>query len=122
MEAHGWIARGTVSIQELAANSGSSWISTVMLRIDPNWMHTNINKLHKVSPCSSPHLQRHSCLGTETSDVTKCPPNVALQVKMNSCIYPKLKVTLTLVLEIGSKGLGHVRLTLFSNKNTWSDD
>ena len=36
-------------------------------------------------------------------------PNAAPQVRINSCIYPKIKITLTftltLLLEIGSKGL-----------------
>ena len=45
----------------------------------------------------------------KTINVTKCPPNAAPQVRINSCIYPKIKitltVTLTLLLEIGSKGL-----------------
>ena len=41
--------------------------------------------------------------------MSQCPPNAAPQVRINSCIYPKIKITLTftltLLLEIGSKGL-----------------
>ena len=42
-------------------------------------------------------------------NVKKCPPNVSPQVRINSCVYPKLEVTLTftiaLLLEIRSKGI-----------------
>ena len=72
-------------------------------------MHTDFNKHHEVSHCSSPQLQHYSFPRIETINVTKCPPNAAPQVRMNSCIYPKTKITLTftltLLLEIGSKGL-----------------
>ena len=72
-------------------------------------MHVDFNKRHEVSDCSSPQLQHYSFPGILTIDVTKCPPNAALQVRINSCIYPKTKIiltfTLTLLLEIGSKGL-----------------
>ena len=72
-------------------------------------MHANFNKRREVSPCSSPQLEHHSFLRIQTINVTKCPPNAAPQVRINSCIYPKIKITLTftltLLLEIGSKGL-----------------
>ena len=72
-------------------------------------MHTDFNKRHEVSHCSSPQLQHYSFPGLQTINVTKCPPNAAPQVRTNSCIYPKTKITLTftltLLLEIGSKGL-----------------
>ena len=72
-------------------------------------MHADFNKRHKVSPCSSRQLQHHSCLRIQTIYVTKCPPNAALQVLINSCIYPELKITLTFIftvlLEIGGKRL-----------------
>ena len=72
-------------------------------------MHVGFNKRHEVSHCSSPQLQHYSFPGIQTINVTKCPPNAALQVRINSCIYAKTKVTLiftlTLLLEIGSKGL-----------------
>ena len=72
-------------------------------------MHVNFNKRHEVSHCSSPQLQHYSFPGIQKINVTKCPPNAALQVRINSCIYPKTKITLTftltLLLEIGSKGL-----------------
>ena len=41
--------------------------------------------------------------------MSQCPPNAASQVRINSSIYPKIKITLTftltLLLEVGSKGL-----------------
>ena len=46
----------------------------------------------------------------ETNVATQktCENDAATQVRINSCIYPKLKITptftLTLLLEIGSKG------------------
>ena len=80
-------------------------------------MHVDFNKRHEVSHCSSPQFQHYSFPGIQTINVTKCPPNAALQVRINSCIYPKTKITLTftltLLLEIGSKGLdlkGHFML------------
>ena len=48
------------------------------------------NKRHKVSPCSSPQLQHHSCLGIQT--------NAAPKVSINNYIYPELKTTLTFIL------------------------
>ena len=70
-------------------------------------MRVDFNKRHEVSHYSSPQLQHYSFPGIQTIDVTKCPPNAALQVRINSCIYPKTKITLTftltLLLEIGSK-------------------
>ena len=72
-------------------------------------MHADFNKRHEVSHCSSPQLQHYSFPGKLTISVTKCPPNAAPQVRINSCIYLKTKMaltfTLTLLLEIGSKGL-----------------
>ena len=72
-------------------------------------MHADFNKRHKVSHCSSPQLQHCSFPGILTFSVTKCPPNAAPQVRINSCIYLKTKIaltfTLTLLLEIGNKGL-----------------
>ena len=72
-------------------------------------MHVDFNKRHEVSHCSSPQLQHYSFHGIQTINVTKCPPNAAPQVRINSCIYPKTKITLTftltLLLEIGSKSL-----------------
>ena len=42
-------------------------------------------------------------------NVTRCPSNAASQVRINSCIHPKLKITLiftlTLLFEIGRKCL-----------------
>ena len=46
------------------------------------WMHADLNKRHGESPCFSEYK------------VTKCPPNAA-QVRINCCIYPDLKITLT---------------------------
>ena len=58
-----------------------------------------------MSHCSSPQLQHYSFPGILTISVTKCPPNAAPQVRINSCIYLKTKIaltlTLTLLLEIG---------------------
>ena len=72
-------------------------------------MHVGFNKRHEVSHCSSTQLQHYSFPGIQTTNVTKCPPNAALQVRTNSCIYAKTKITLiftlTLLLEIVSKGL-----------------
>ena len=71
-------------------------------------MHMDFNKRHEVSHCSCPQLQHYSFPGIQTINVTKCPPNAAPQVRINSCIYAKTKITLTFtltVLEIGSKGL-----------------
>ena len=72
-------------------------------------MHTDFNKRHEVSHCSSPQLQHYSFPGIQTINVTKCPPNAAPQVRTNSCICPKTRITLTftltLLLEIDSKGL-----------------
>ena len=72
-------------------------------------MHADFNKRHKVSHCSSPQLQHYSFPRIQTINVTKCPQNAAPQVRINSCIYPKTKLTLTftltLLLEIGGKGL-----------------
>ena len=69
-------------------------------------------KCHAVSLCSSPQLQCHSCLGIQTIMIishSACLSNPAPQVRKNSCFYPKLKITLTLtltsLLDIGSKGL-----------------
>ena len=82
-------------------------------------MHTDFNKRHEVSHCSSPQLQHYSFPGIQAINVTKCPPNAAPQVRINSCIYPKTKITLTftltLLLEIGSKSLdlkGHFVLNV----------
>ena len=82
-------------------------------------MHMDFNKRHEVSHCSSPQFQHYSFPGIQTINVTKCPANAALQVRINSCIYPKTKITLiftlTLLLEIGSKGLdlkGHFVLNV----------
>ena len=30
--------------------------------------------------------------------ITKCPPNVAPQIRINSCIHPNLKITITFTL------------------------
>ena len=50
----------------------------------------------EVSPYSSSQLQHDSYLGIQTIDLTMCPPDAAApQVRINSCIYPKLKITLT---------------------------
>ena len=72
-------------------------------------MHADFNKRHEVSHCSSPQLQHYSFPGILTINVTKCPSNAAPQVRINSCIYLKTKITLTftltLLLEIGSKRL-----------------
>ena len=72
-------------------------------------MHADFNKRHEVSHCSSPQLQHYSFHGILTISVTKCPPNAATQVRINSCINLETKLTLTftltLLLEIGSKGL-----------------
>ena len=72
-------------------------------------MHVDFNKRHEVSHCSSLQLQHYSFPAIQTINVTKCPPNAALQVRINSCIYPETKITLTftlaLLLEIGSKGI-----------------
>ena len=72
-------------------------------------MHADFNKRHEVSHCSSPQLQHYSFPGILTISVTKCPPNTAPQVRINSCIYHKTKITqtftLTLLLEISRKGL-----------------
>ena len=71
-------------------------------------MHADFNKRHRVSHCSS-QLQHYSFHRILTISVTKCPPNAAPQVRINSCIYLKTKITLTftltLLLEMGSKGL-----------------
>ena len=70
-----------------------------------------------MSHCSSSQLQRYSFPGIQAINVTECPPNAAPQVRINSCVYPKTKITLTftltLLLEIGNKGLdlkGHFEL------------
>ena len=80
-----------------------------MSRSDPNWMHADFNERHEVFPWSSPQLQHYSFPGILTISVTKCLPNAVPQVRINSCIYLKTKIaltfTLTLLLEIGSKGL-----------------
>ena len=72
-------------------------------------MHADFNKGHEVSHCSFPQVQHCSFHGILTISVTKCPPNTAPQVRINSCIYLKTKIaltfTLTLLLEISSKGL-----------------
>ena len=72
-------------------------------------MHADFNKRHEVSQCSSPQLQHYSFPEILTISVTKCLPNAAPQVRINNCIYLKTKIaltlTLTLLLEIGSKGL-----------------
>ena len=72
-------------------------------------MHADFNKRHEVSHCSSPQLQHCSFPGIQAINVTKCSPTAALQVTINSCIYPKTKITLTftvtLLLEIGSNSL-----------------
>ena len=68
-------------------------------------MHADFNKRHEVSHCSSPQPQHYSFPVIQTISVTKCPPNAAPQVRINSCIYLKTKIALTLLLEIGSKGL-----------------
>ena len=72
-------------------------------------MHADFNKRHEVSHYSSPQLQHYSFPGIQAINVIKCPPNAAPQVRINSCIYPKTKVTLTftltLLLEIGSNSL-----------------
>ena len=80
-------------------------------------MHADFNKHHEVSQCSSLQLQHYSFTGILTISVMKCPPNADSQVRINSCIYLKTKIalsfTLTLLLEIGSKGLdfnGHFML------------
>ena len=57
-------------------------------------MHADFNKRHEVSHCSSPQLQRYSFPGILTVSVTKCPPNVAPQVRIDSCIYLKTKIAL----------------------------
>ena len=82
-------------------------------------MHADFNKRHEVSHCSSPQLQDYSFPGIKTIHVTKCPPNAAPQVRINSCIYPKTKMTLTftltLLLEVGSNSLdfkGHFVLNV----------
>ena len=71
-------------------------------------MHAGFNKRHEVSPCSAAQLQHYSCLGIQTINVKKCSPNAAPQERINSCVYPKLKImltsTLNLLFEIGSKG------------------
>ena len=61
-------------------------------------MHTDFNKRHEVSHCSSPQLQHYSFPGIQTTNVTKCPTNTAPQVRINSCIYAKTKITLTFTL------------------------
>ena len=80
-----------------------------MSMIDPNKMHVDFNKRHEVPHRSSPQLQHYSFPGIQTINVTKCPPNAALQVRINSCIYPETKITLTFtltsLLEIGRKSL-----------------
>ena len=52
-------------------------------------------------------------------NVTKCPLNAAPQVRINSGIYPKTKITLTftltLLLEIGSEGGLDVKIGRASN-------
>ena len=72
-------------------------------------MHADFNKRHEVSHCSSPQLQHCSFPGVQKINVTKCPQNAAPQVRINSCIYPKTKMTptftVTLLLEIGSNSL-----------------
>ena len=72
-------------------------------------MHADFNKRHEVSHCSSPQLHHYSFTGILTIGVMRCRPNAAPQVRINSCIYLKTKIaltfTLTLLLEIGSKGL-----------------
>ena len=55
----------------------------------------------KLSPCSSPQLQHHSCLGIQTIDDTKCSPNAAPQVRINCRIYSKLKIMITFTLNLG---------------------
>ena len=94
--------------------------------------YADFNKRHEVSPCFSCQLQHHSCLGIQTSYVTKCLQNAALYVNINCCSYPKLKLTLnftfTLLLKIGSKCLdlkGHfvldVKIGCASNfGQTWT--
>ena len=63
-------------------------------------MQAEFNKRHEVSPYSSPQFQHHSCLEIQTINVKKFLPNAALRVRITSCIYPKLKITLTFTLTL----------------------
>lgn len=66
-------------------------------------MHVDFNKPHEVSHWSSPQLQHYSFPGIQTINSTKCPPNAAAQVRINNCIYPKTKITLTFTLTLWSE-------------------
>ena len=92
----------------------------VVIRCTPNF-----EKRNEVSPCFSPQLQHHLCLGTQTIIITSqsVPTNAALQVRINSCIHPKLKIMLTFILTVlleicvGSKGIdskGHLGVHLLN--------
>ena len=64
----------------------------------PYKMHTDFCPLAVSLPPSQ--LQCHSCIGMQTINaILKCPPNVAPEVKISSCIYPEqLLMTLCFVL------------------------
>lgn len=70
-------------------------------------MQGDFDKRHKVSPCSSSQLQHNLRPEIQAINLTKCPPNCAFQLNINSCIYPNqeitLKQTLTLLLEKGTR-------------------
>ena len=60
----------------------------------------DFNKHDEVSTCSFSQLLRHSSLGIQTINITKCPSNIASQARINCCIYPDLKITLTFTLTL----------------------
>ena len=87
-----WLCTRTRFETEACSNSGMGY-----------YMHADFNKRHEVSRCSSRQLQHQSWLGIQTIYyVTKCPPNAALEVKINCCIYPKLKITITFTLTLAN--------------------
>ena len=67
-------------------------------------MYMDFNRRHEVFPCPSLQLHHHLCLGVQKLNVTKCSPNAAPRLRINSCIYRKLKImlTFTLTLETGA--------------------
>ena len=84
-------------------------------------MHADFNERHKVPPWL---FSPSSLMSQNTKlmiNIAKCPPNAARQVRINSCIYPKVKImptfTITVLLEIGGKGLDLKDTSCWMSKN-----
>ena len=78
----GGAGEGAICVQSLKSTLKHKSVSKILMPI----VDADFNKHNKVSFCSSPKLQRHSCLGIQTINVTKCP-----QMLLPKLSYPKLK-------------------------------